>query len=151
MHLNSCFCLLLADIVTLSDRFSKYNGSYAFKHTCFTSIKKQVLTSYTNLSRFCFLGTTPDLEPNVRANENIKVDIPSRESNSGPQDYEVDTRPHYHGQHTDHGHLTTTDTTPTTDTMQPQTPHFLSWQQMMFSLKVWLLSEILHKHLHIIY
>ena len=29
-----------------------------------------VLTTYTYLSRFCFLGTTPVLAPNVWANEN---------------------------------------------------------------------------------
>ena len=55
VHLNSCFYLLLADIVNLSDRFPKYNDSYAFKHICFTSIKKQVLTACTYPSRFCFL------------------------------------------------------------------------------------------------
>ena len=40
-----------------------------FKHIYFTSIEKQVLTTSTNLSRFCFLGTTPVLAPNVWANE----------------------------------------------------------------------------------
>ena len=43
--------------------------SLKFKHIYFTSIEKQVLTTYTNLSRFCFLGTTPVLAPNVWANE----------------------------------------------------------------------------------
>ena len=42
---------------------------FKFKHIYFTSIKKQVLITYTNLSRFCFLGTTPVLAPNVWANE----------------------------------------------------------------------------------
>ena len=42
---------------------------FKFKHIYFTSIEKQVLTTYTNLSRFCFLGTTPVLAPNVWANE----------------------------------------------------------------------------------
>ena len=42
-----------------------------FKYIYFTSIEKQVLTNYTNLSRFCFLGTTPVLVPNVWANEKI--------------------------------------------------------------------------------
>ena len=51
------------------------------KHIYFTSIEKQVLTTYTNLSRFCFLGTTPVLAPNVWANENPKVDTRPRESN----------------------------------------------------------------------
>ena len=37
----------------------------------FTSIEKQVLTTYTNLFRFCFLGTTPVLAPNVWAIEKI--------------------------------------------------------------------------------
>ena len=40
-----------------------------FKHIYFTSIEKQVLTTYTNLSLFCFLGTTPVLAPNVWTNE----------------------------------------------------------------------------------
>ena len=59
-----------------------------FKDIYFTSIEKQALTIYTNLSlsRFCFLGTTPVLPPNMWANEKIsKVDTRSRESNSGPQ------------------------------------------------------------------
>ena len=42
-----------------------------FKHIYFTSIEKQVLTTYTNLSGFCFLGTAPVLAPNVWANEKI--------------------------------------------------------------------------------
>ena len=41
-----------------------------FKHIYFTSIEKQV-TTYTNLSRFCFLETAPVLVPNVWANEKI--------------------------------------------------------------------------------
>ena len=41
---------------------------FKFKHIYFTSIEKQVLTTYTNLSRFCFLGTTPVLALNVWAN-----------------------------------------------------------------------------------
>ena len=44
---------------------------FKFKQIYFTSIEKQVLTTYTNLSRFCFLGTTPVLAPNVWANEKI--------------------------------------------------------------------------------
>ena len=31
------------------------------KHFYITSTKKQVLTTHTNLLRFCFLGTTPKL------------------------------------------------------------------------------------------
>ena len=42
---------------------------FKFKHIYFTSTEKQVLTTYTDLSRFCFLGTTPVLAPNVWANE----------------------------------------------------------------------------------
>ena len=49
-----------------------------FKHIYFTSIEKQVLTTYTNLSRFCFLGTTPVLAPNVWANEKIPKLTPTR-------------------------------------------------------------------------
>ena len=55
-----------------------------FKHIHFTSIEKQVLTIYTNLSRFCFLGFKPVLTPNMWANENPKIDTHSRESNTGP-------------------------------------------------------------------
>ena len=47
-----------------------------FKHIYFTLIEKQVLTTYTNLSRFCFLGTTPVLAPNMWANGK-KVDTAS--------------------------------------------------------------------------
>ena len=39
------------------------------KHIYFTLTEKQVLSTYNNLSRFCFLGTTPELMPNVWANE----------------------------------------------------------------------------------
>ena len=35
------------------------------KPNCFTSTEKRILTTYINLSRFCFLGTTPVLAPNV--------------------------------------------------------------------------------------
>ena len=45
-----------------------------FKHL---SNEKQVLTTYTNLSRFCFLGTTPVLVPNVWANEKIRKLTPA--------------------------------------------------------------------------
>ena len=47
------------------------NFKFKFKYIYFTSIEKQVLTTYTNLSRFCFLGTTPVLAPNVWANGQI--------------------------------------------------------------------------------
>ena len=61
-------------------------------------MEKQVLTTYTNLFRFSFLGTTPVLAPKVWANEkNPKVDIRSRESNLGPQDCEANALPHDHG------------------------------------------------------
>ena len=49
-----------------------------FKHIYFTSTEKQVLTTFTNLSRFCFLGTTPVLAPNVWANEKSHVETRSR-------------------------------------------------------------------------
>ena len=52
----------------------KLHKGWKLKHVYFTSIEKQVLTIYTNLSRFCLLGTTPTLAPNVLANENPKVD-----------------------------------------------------------------------------
>ena len=56
---------------------------------------------YSSLSsfRFCFLGTTPVLAPNVWANENPKVDTRFRESNSGPYDCEADALRHDHGHH----------------------------------------------------
>ena len=63
------------------------------KDNYFTSIEKQVLTTYTNLSRFCSLGTTPVLAPNMWANENPKLDTRSWESNSGPHDCENDALP----------------------------------------------------------
>ena len=72
---------------------------YQFKHIHLTSIQKQVLTTYTNLSRFFFLGTTPVLAPNVWADENPKVVNRSRESNSGHFDCEADAVPHDHGHH----------------------------------------------------
>ena len=55
-----------------------------FKHIYLTSIEKKVLTIYTHLSRFCFLGATKVLAPNVWANENSTVDTRSGISNSGP-------------------------------------------------------------------
>ena len=55
---------------------------------------------YIDLSRFCFLGTTPVLAPNVWANENPKVDTRFWESNTGPQDCEADALSHDHGHHT---------------------------------------------------
>ena len=56
------------------------------KYISFPSIVRQFLTSYTNFSQFCFLGTTPVHAPNVWANENHKVDVHSWELNSGPYD-----------------------------------------------------------------
>ena len=63
---------------------------FKFKHIYSTSIEKQVLTTYTNLSRFCFLGTTPVLTPNVWANEKIPKLTPApglrgRRSTSRPR------------------------------------------------------------------
>ena len=59
---------LSRNIDVRSKEIPVYN-KYKFKHIYFTSIEKQVLTTYFNLSRFCFLGTTPVLAPNVWANE----------------------------------------------------------------------------------
>ena len=53
------------------------------------STEKQVLIIYTNLSQFCFLGTTQVLAPNVWANKN-----PRGKSNSRPTDCEADALPH---------------------------------------------------------
>ena len=71
-----------------------------FKHIYFTSIEKQIFTTYTNLSRFCILGTTPALMPDVWANENPKVDTHSQELNSRSYDCEADGLPHDHRHHT---------------------------------------------------
>ena len=65
MKKSSDFCT--TKIVNVECEF--YN-EFKFKHI-YSSIEKQVLTTYTNLSRFCFLGTTPVLELNVWANEKI--------------------------------------------------------------------------------
>ena len=73
---------------------------FKFKHNYFTSIEKQVLTTYTNLSQFCFLGTTPVLAPNVWANEKIPKLTPAPENQNG--DLKIG-RPTFY--------LTTTDTT----------------------------------------
>ena len=50
---------------------------FKFKHNFFTSIEKQVFTTYTNFSRFCFLGTTPVLAPNLWANGKISTLTPA--------------------------------------------------------------------------
>ena len=47
-------------------------------------VEKQVLTTSTNLSQICFLGTTPVLTLDMRVNDDPKVDARSQESNSGP-------------------------------------------------------------------
>ena len=44
-------------------------GYQHFKCTHFTSIEKQVLTTYINLSQFCLLETTPVLALNVLAKD----------------------------------------------------------------------------------
>ena len=51
--------------------WTRPNGIYRqeMRHIYFTSIEKQVLTTYTNFSRFCFLGTTPVLASNVWAKD----------------------------------------------------------------------------------
>ena len=46
-----------------------------FRHIYFTPTANQVLTTYFNHYRFCFLGTKPVPEANKWANENPKVDI----------------------------------------------------------------------------
>ena len=46
----------------------------------FTPTEKQVLTTNSNLSQICFLGTTPVLVWNVLVNENSKVEARTRES-----------------------------------------------------------------------
>ena len=70
------------------------------KHIYFTSIEKQVLTTYTNFFRFYSVGTTPVFMPNMWAIENTIVDTASRESNSGPYACEADALRHKYGNHT---------------------------------------------------
>ena len=67
---------------------------YMFVFIYFTLIEKQILTTYANLSRFCFLETTPVPAPNVWANENPKVDTRSWYSNQVPYDCKADALPH---------------------------------------------------------
>ena len=69
------------------------------KHLYFTSIEKQVLSTYTYLSRFCFLGPTPVLGPNMWVNKNPQVNTSSQESNLGHYGCETEVLPHYHGHH----------------------------------------------------
>ena len=69
-----------------------------FKHVYFTSIEKKVRTTYTNLSRFCFLGTTPVLAPNMWANEEISKLTPAPGNRTRDlKDCEADALPHDHG------------------------------------------------------
>ena len=63
--------MLVISIFFFSYIFFFLKSFLQFKLIYFTSIQKQVLTTYTNLSRFCFLGTTPVLAPKVWANEKI--------------------------------------------------------------------------------
>ena len=71
----------------------------AFKLIYFISIEKQVLTTFTNLSLFCFLGTTTLLAHNMWANENPKVDTHSWESNWVPYGCKAGALPHDYGHH----------------------------------------------------
>ena len=56
------------------------------------------LTTYTKFSRFCFLGTTPVLAPNVWANEKTPKLTPAPGNRT--RNYEADTLPHDHEHHT---------------------------------------------------
>ena len=69
--LDSCVRRLPQPPTTLQALREALIQEFKFKHIYFTSIEKQVLTTYTNLSRFCFLGTTPVLAPNVWSNEKL--------------------------------------------------------------------------------
>ena len=69
------------------------------KHIYITSTEKQVLTTHTNLPRFCFLGTTPLLVAIVWANESPKVDNCSQGSNSRSEDCKAGALSHDHGHH----------------------------------------------------
>ena len=60
-----------------------YSCSWTSLNIYFASIEKQVLTFYTNLSRFWFLGTTPVLALNVWANEKIPKLTPASGNRSG--------------------------------------------------------------------
>ena len=70
------------------------------KRIYFTSIEKQVLTTYTNFFRFYSVRTTPVFMPNMWANENTIVDTRSKGSNSGPYAWEADALRHNYGNHT---------------------------------------------------
>ena len=61
-------------------------------------LRNNFIQVHTNLSRFCFLGTTPVFGPNVWANENPKVDTHSCESKLGPY-CGADAAPHDYGHH----------------------------------------------------
>ena len=63
----------------------------SLKHIYFTSIDKKVLTTYTNLSRFCFLGTTPVLASNLWANEKIPKLTPAPGNRT--RDLKITSRP----------------------------------------------------------
>ena len=62
-------------------------------------LRNKFLATYTNLSWFCFLGTTPVLAPNVWANENSEVDTRSQELYSEPDDWKAEALPYDHGHH----------------------------------------------------
>ena len=65
----------------------------------FTSIEKQVFTTYTNHSRFCFPGTTPVLAPKCVGQWKSQSRDRSRDSNKGPHDCKANALPHDHGHH----------------------------------------------------
>ena len=81
--------------VTYTDRIFRLSLSISL-----TIFILQVLTTYTNLSRFCFLGTAPVLARNVWANEKIPKLTPAPENRT--RDLKI-ARPTLY--------LTTTDTT----------------------------------------
>ena len=67
---NDIHDILVITKMYILETWTLVSESVKFKHIDFTSIEQQVLTTYTNLCRFCFFGTVPVLPPNVGANEN---------------------------------------------------------------------------------
>ena len=72
---------------------------FKFKHIYFTSIEKQVLTTYTNLSRFASWELHQYSRRMCGPMKNPKVETRSRDSNLGPHDCKADALPHDHGHH----------------------------------------------------
>ena len=96
--------MLVTNIFSFFQRFLSYQRQIAafvsdLNISVLHRLRNTVLTTSTNLYRFCFLGTTSVLALDMWANENPKVDTRSQESNLGAYDCEADALPHDHGHH----------------------------------------------------